>query len=59
MFVAECKKEMRLRHWGNKELAQATGYKRSTIDAFFSKGDIKKTLSVMEAISSALNVPIV
>ena len=59
MFAAECKKEMRLRRMGNKDLAKATGYKRSTIDSFFTEGDKYKTDSVAKAISAALDVPLI
>lgn len=58
IFAAECKKEMFLRKIGNKELAEATGYKRSTIDSFFTKGDKHKTENVAKAISAVLNIPL-
>ena len=56
-FIAECKKEMRLRKMKNKDLAQATGFKTSTINAFFS--DIagrEKSEAVAKAISETLEV---
>lgn len=33
MFCAECKKEMRLRHMRNRDLAKATGYKLGDLSA--------------------------
>lgn len=59
VFAAECKKEMYLRKMGNRELAKATGYKRSTIDAFFTAGNKYKTENVAKAISAVLNVPLI
>lgn len=57
VFCAECKKEMWARKMTNAALAKATGYKTSTINAFFS--DIsgrEKSLEVAKAISVVLNV---
>lgn len=57
VFIADCKREMRLRGWGNKELAAATGYKRSSIDSFFSeRKDRKKSIEVGKAIGKVLGV---
>ena len=36
VFCAEAKMQMRLRKMDNADLAKATGYKTSTINAFFS-----------------------
>ncbi len=59
VFIADCKREMRLRKMTNKDLAKATGYTKASIDAFFS--DIKarkKSESVGKAIAVALNLKI-
>lgn len=57
VFCAEAKMQMRLRKMDNADLAKATGYKTSTINAFFS--DIsgrEKSAAVAKAISAALNI---
>ena len=56
-FIAECKKQMRLRRMKNKDLARETGFKTSTINSFFS--DIagrERSEAVATAISAALGV---
>ena len=56
-FKAECKKEMYLRGWGNRDLANATGYKKSTIDRFFMAADSRgESLEVATALSKCLGV---
>ena len=58
-FMADCKREMWLRKMSNGDLAQQTGYKKSTIDAFFC--DIpgrEKSRHVAEAIAAALQMEI-
>lgn len=59
IFIADCKREMRLRRMTNKDLAKATGYTTASINAFFS--DIrarKKSENVAKAIAAALNLKI-
>ena len=56
-FIADCKREMRLRRMKNKDLARETGFKTSTINSFFS--DIEgreKSKNVAETISAVLGV---
>lgn len=56
-FIAECKKEMRLRKLKNGDLARLTGFKTSTIDAFFSViAGRERSEKVAKAISAALGV---
>lgn len=57
VFIADCKREMRLRKMRNKDLASATGFKTSTINSFFAEIEGRgKSERVAKAISSALNV---
>lgn len=59
VFIADCKRAMRLRRMTNGDLAKATGYTKSSINAFFS--DIngrEKSENVAKAISVALGVEI-
>lgn len=57
IFIAECKKEMRLRKMRNGDLAKLTGYKTATIDVFFSDLSYRdKSENVAKAISVALGV---
>lgn len=59
VFIADCKREMRLRRMNNGDLAKATGYTRSSIDAFFSNiNGREKSENVAKAISAALGVEI-
>ena len=58
-FIADCKREMWLRKMSNGDLAKQTGYKKSTIDAFFC--DIpgrEKSRHVAKAIAVVLNVKV-
>lgn len=56
-FCAECKKAMWSRKMTNEALARATGYKTSTINAFFSNiPGREKSPAVAKAISVELNV---
>ena len=59
VFIADCKREMRLRKMSNGDLAAATGYSRNTIDVFFTQNERGKTEAVAKAISVALGVPII
>lgn len=57
IFIADCKREMRLRRMTNGDLAKETGFKKSTINSFFS--DIagrEKSENVAKAISAVLGV---
>lgn len=57
VFIADCKREMRLRKMNNGDLAKATGYTKSSINAFFA--DLRgreKSENVAKAISSVLKV---
>lgn len=57
VFAADCKREMYIRKISNGDLAKMTGYKRSTIDAFFSDTALRsKSENVAKAISKALNI---
>ena len=57
VFAADCKREMYLKKMKNKDLAELTGYKCSTIDVFFSDLNTRqKSERVAKAISKALNV---
>ncbi len=59
IFIADCKREMRLRKMTNKDLAKATGYTKASINAFFA--DIKarkKSENVAKAIAAALRLKI-
>lgn len=59
VFIADCKREMRLRRMNNGDLAKATGYSKSSINAFFA--DIEgreKSVHVAKAISTVLGVEI-
>ena len=59
IFIADCKREMRLRRMTNADLAQAIGVKTSTINAFFA--DVKgreKSERVANAISQVLHIEI-
>ena len=59
VFIADCKREMRLRKMTNKDLAVATGFKTSTINAFFSDlAAREKSENVAKAISAVLGVAI-
>lgn len=59
VFIADCKREMRLRRLSNGDLAKLTGYKTSTIDVFFSDLSHRdKSEKVAKAISAALGVAI-
>lgn len=55
VFIADCKREMRLRKLSNGDLAKKIGYKKSTVDAFFA--DLthrEKSGNVAKAISEEL-----
>ncbi len=57
VFIADCKREMSLRGWKNKDLAEATGYKTNTIDTFFSDcKDRDKSEEVGKAIGKVLKI---
>ncbi len=59
IFIADCKREMRLRKMNNGDLAKATGYSRNTIDIFFTSDNERgKTEAVAKSISVALGIPI-
>lgn len=58
LLIAEIKKQMYIRNWKNADLANATGYKLPTIEAFFTnKNDRQKSVAVEKAICKALNIP--
>lgn len=58
LLIAEMKKQMYARNWNNNDLANATGYKKSTIEAYFTnKNDRQKSVAVEKAICKALNIP--
>lgn len=60
VFIADCKREMRLRRMTNGDLAKATGYTTSSINAFFSDLSAReKSENVAKAISAALGVDII
>lgn len=57
VFIADCKHEMILRGWKNKDLAEATGYKTNTIDSFFSeRKDRERSEEVGKAIGKVLGI---
>lgn len=57
VFIADCKREMRLRKMTNRDLANATGFKTSTINAFFADIAARgKSVNVAKAVSAALGV---
>lgn len=57
VFIADCKREMSLRGWKNKDLAKATGYKTNTIDSFFSeRKDRERSEDVGKAIGKVLGI---
>lgn len=57
IFIADCKREMSLRGWKNKDLADATGYKTNTIDTFFSEcKDRERSEEVGRAIGKVLGI---
>lgn len=57
IFIADCKREMYLRHMTNSDLAKATGYKTSAIYAFFANLKSRdKSEKVAKAISVALGI---
>lgn len=57
VFIADCKREMRLRKMSNGKLAEETGFKKSTIDAFFADlSGRDKSENVAKAISNVLKV---
>jgi hypothetical protein len=57
--MADCKREMYVRKLSNGDLAKMTGYKKSTINAFFcDKADREKSRNVAEAIAAVLQVEI-
>ena len=59
VFIADCKREMRLRHMSNGDLAKATGYTKSSINAFLSDLSARdKSYNVAKAISVVLGVEI-
>lgn len=59
VFIADCKREMRLRRMTNGDLAKVTGYTKSSINAFFSDISAReKSEKVAKAISVALGVEI-
>lgn len=57
VFIADCKREMRLKKMSNEKLAEKTGYKKSTIDAFFSDiSNRDRSEKVAKAISVVLKI---
>lgn len=57
VFKADCKREMCLRKWGNKELALATGHAVSTINRFFSNDKNRdESENVAKAIAAVLKI---
>lgn len=57
LLVAEIKKQLAIRGWSNGDLAKATGYKKSTIDAFMANlSGRNKSVAVELAICNALNI---
>lgn len=55
VFIANCKREMWLRKLSNGDLANRIGYKKSTVDAFFSNlTHREKSGNVAKAISEEL-----
>ena len=59
VFIADCKREMRLRRMTNKDLAEATGYTTASINAFFADIQARsKSDNVATAISSVLKIKI-
>lgn len=59
VFIADCKREMRLRRMNNGDLAKATGYTKSSINAFFADiKDREKSENVAKAISAVLGVEV-
>lgn len=59
-FCAECKKQMWSRKMTNAALARATGYKTSTINAFFSNiPGREKSPAVAKAIAAELGIKII
>ena len=56
-FIADCKSEMYKRKMTNGSLAKATGFKTSTINAFFANiSGRDKSENVAKAISAALDI---
>ena len=56
-FIADCKREMYIRKMTNASLAEATGFKRSTIDAFFANlSGRDKSENVAKAIATVLQI---
>lgn len=57
LLIAEIKKQMYVRGWKNADLAKATGYKKSTIDAYMTdKSDRSKSKTVENAICKVLDI---
>lgn len=57
LLIAEIKKQMYVRGWTNGDLANATGYKKSTIEAFMiDKPDRSKSKAVEDAICKVLDI---
>lgn len=57
VFIADCKREMRLRKMSNGTLAEKIGYKKSTVDAFFADISSRdRSEKVAKAISAVLQI---
>ena len=56
IFIAEVAKELKLRKWTQKDLAEATGLKLSYIKAFMAQ--IRYSEKAKEAIAEALEIEI-
>lgn len=57
LLIAEIKYQMRLRNWTNKDLADAIGYKTSTVNAFFTEiPNRNRSEAVEKAICKVLNI---
>ena len=57
LLVAEIKYQMRLRGWTNSDLANAIGYKTSTVNAFFTNIPSRnRSEAVEKAICKVLNI---
>ena len=56
IFIAEVKKQLSIRRWKYADLAKATGYTRTTIEAFMiGKRDSE---NMIKAIATALEIEI-
>lgn len=56
-FKGEVEKYKKINSLTNRDIAEATGYAKVTIDKFMELNDKKNSIKVAKAISRAFNIP--